>query len=102
MRARIDAGRRPVVVDEASKHRQSYQTPRVRGWFPQFRIRIRDPMDRLRWTGPVVVADVPGDDGTDVVLAEEDEVIRRFLPQRPHEAFDLGGCALSVQALSRK
>lgn len=49
-------------------------------------------MDRLRWTRPVVVADVLIDDTADVVDAQEDEMVERLLAQRSHESLDVGGC----------
>ena len=46
-------------------------------------------MDGLRRTGAVVVPDVLGHDPTDVIGAEEDEVVQGLLPKRPIEPLDV-------------
>ena len=46
-------------------------------------------MNRLRWPGTVVVLHVLGDDTTDVIDAEEEEVVECFLSKGPDEAFDV-------------
>ena len=46
-------------------------------------------MDGLRGTRAIVVANVLVDDAADVIGGQEDEVMQRLCPQRPHEAFDV-------------
>ena len=46
----------------------------------QFRIRVWNSMDGLGWTRPIVVTNVLANNTADVADAEEDEVVRRFLP----------------------
>lgn len=78
-----------VVVLDAAEDGQCHARACLRRWPLQFGVRIWDPVNRLRRPGPVVILNVPRDDVTDVIDAEEDEVIRSLAPQRPHEAFDM-------------
>ena len=57
--------------------------------FLQLWVRIRNPVNRLRWPGTVVILHVLGDDTTDVIDAEEEEVVECFLSKCPDEAFDV-------------
>ena len=65
----IEDGKRPELFD---------------GWWrlSEFRVRIWDPMGRLRWTPATAVANVLGNDTADVIDAEEEEVVQSLLLQR--------------------
>lgn len=73
----------------ASEDRKRNEVAGRRRRLLQFRIRIGNPVDRLRWSRAVVVGDELKRHAADVVGVEEDEVIERLLPQRPHEPFDM-------------
>ena len=63
-------------MQHAAEDGQSDEPPGRERRLPQFRIRIRDPVDGLRRTRAVVVADVLSDDPVDVIDGEEKEVIQ--------------------------
>ena len=70
---------------------------------PKFRVRIWDPMDGLRRTPAIVVANVLGSDTADVIDAEEDEVIQHVFAKGPVKSLDLGigvGCPVRSRQAS--
>ena len=71
-----------IVVLDATENGQRDEASRMGRWLPHLRMRVRNPVDRLRWPRAVVVPDVLADHTTDVIDAEEDELIQRLLPQR--------------------
>ena len=68
---------------------ESLQLPDGRRRSSEFRVRVWDPMESLRWTPTIIVANVLGNDTADVIDAEEDEAVQGFLPQRPNEPLDV-------------
>ena len=77
-----------VMLDAAENGKGDDPSPSWRR-HAQFRIRVRDSMDRLRGARPIVIANVLSNDTPDVIDGEEDEVIQGFLPQRSIEPLDV-------------
>ena len=80
----------PVVVMDPAEDGQGDERA-LGGWRgPEFRVRRRDRVNRLRWPRAVVVGHVGVHDPPELRDAEKDEVVEGFLPQGPHEPFDVG------------
>lgn len=80
----------PVVVMDAAEDGQGDERA-LGGWRgPEFRVRRRDRVDRLRRPGAVLVGHVGVHDPPEMRDGEKEEVVEGFLPQCPHEPFDMG------------
>jgi hypothetical protein len=73
----------------AAEDGQRHQLPIGRWRLPELGVGIWDPMDGLRRPRAIVVANVLTHNATDVIHAEEDEVVQGFLAQRPVESLDV-------------
>ena len=90
--SRLNLGYAAVVVQDATEDRQRHESTRRWRRLLQLWIRIRDRVDRLRRPRAIVIANVIGYNTPDVIDAEEQEVIQRFLTKRPDETLDVRGC----------
>jgi len=75
---------------DAAEDGQSHELSSSRRRLPQFRIRIRNPVDRLRWARAVVVAHELRHDAADMVGRQEDEVVEGFFSKGANESLDVG------------
>ena len=82
-RAQRQSGDESIIMLDAAKHGKGHELPVPRERLLQLWIRLWNPMDSLGRTRPIIVTNVLAKDTADVVDAEEDEVVQRFLPQRP-------------------
>lgn len=87
----------PVVVLNTAEDGESHQPSGGRRRFSEFRVRVWYAMDGLRRPPTIVVANVLGSDTADVINVEEDEVVQRFLSQRPIEPLDVRRCIRSAK-----
>ena len=79
-------GGQPVVVLNPTEHGQRNELALRRRRLCQLWIRVRDPVNRLRWAGPIVILDESRHDFADVFNAKEDEVVQSVFPQRAVES----------------
>ena len=68
-----------VVVDQSAQNRECLDRTRCLRWGCQLRVRIGDPVQRLRRSGSIVVLHELLADTQDVSRAHKDEVVERFL-----------------------
>ena len=78
-----------IIVLDAAKDGKGHELAEPWRRLHQFRIRLWNSVNGLGWARPIVVTNVLSNDTADMADAEDDEVVQRFLPQRPDEAFDV-------------
>ncbi len=70
---------RSIVVLNATEDWERHQLSGGRRRLSEFRVRVWDPMDGLRWTPTNVIVNVLGGNTADVIDTEEDEVVQGVL-----------------------